>query len=252
MSSSSHLADLPPGSGAHDRPTLCAKALTVHKRLCQVYHCPIPFFAERDPLSELVSSLLSHRTKNRDSARAYQSLRQRFTTWEAVRDAPETMIRELIKPATWPEQKAPRIQTALREITRRHGSLSLGFLGQMPVAEARAWLEELPGVGAKTSAATLLFSNLRRPVLPVDSHHYRVASRLGLLAPGASLGVAHRELAALLPAHWDAQQVYDDHEALMLHGQRCCYFDRPACERCPLSDLCDDYQQRVQERRALT
>jgi endonuclease III len=238
-------AAAPPGSAAPIKTDLESalqkKALKVHALLCPLYNCPIPFFAERDPLSELVSSLLSHRTKNRDSAKAYQHLRQRLPTWEDVRDAPESEVRSAITDATWPEQKAPRIQTALRQITERHGSLNLSFLAQMKVTEARAWLEAIPGVGPKTSAATLLFSNLRRPALPVDSHHYRVAARIGLIAPGTSLEAAHRKLEALLPCDWDAQHVYDHHEVLMLHGQRCCFFERPACERCPANAICDAY-----------
>lgn len=220
---------------------LACKALEVQQQLCTLYHCPIPFFAERDPLSELISSLLSHRTKNRDSALAYQHLRQRFPTWIGVRDADAEAVRAAIESATWPEQKAPRIQAVLRRITELKGELSLAFLGGMPVPAARAWLEALPGVGPKTSAATLLFSNLHRPALPVDSHHYRVAVRIGLIAGSTSLIAAHRKLEGLLPTDWDAQRVYDHHEAMMLHGQRCCFFDRPACERCPLREICDYY-----------
>ena len=50
---------------------LKAKALEVHDRLCREYGCPIEFFHDFDPLSELVSSLLSHRTRNADSGRAF-------------------------------------------------------------------------------------------------------------------------------------------------------------------------------------
>ena len=127
----------------------------------------------------------------------------------------------------------------LRAITeRRGGELSLDFLADWPVLEARAWLEELPGVGPKTSAATLLFSRLRKPALPVDSHHHRVAARLGLIPAGVAVGPSHAVLEAQLPADWSAQQVYDNHEALMLHGQRCCFVRNPACRRCPVLDLC--------------
>ena len=93
------------------------KALLVHERLCAEYGCPIPYFHHLDPLSELVSSLLSHRTKNSDSGRAFRQLRARFPTWEAVRDAATADVEEAIAPATWPEQKAPRIQQVLRTIT---------------------------------------------------------------------------------------------------------------------------------------
>src|SRR5919202_122755 len=153
------------------------KALLVHERLCQAYHCPIAFFSNRDPLSLLISSMLSHRTKNADTGRAVRALRERFNDWAQVRDAPTHAVEEAIAAATWPEQKAPRIQQVLRFISEQRGELSLDFLAEMDVGEARAWLERLPGVGPKTSAAVMLFSNLRRPALPVDSHHYRVAVR---------------------------------------------------------------------------
>jgi endonuclease III len=218
----------------------------VHERLCAAYGCPIAFFHQMDPLSELVSSLLSHRTKNRDSGRAFKALRARFPTWEAVRDAPTAEVEEAIAAATWPEQKAPRIQAVLRLIgERRQGVLSLDFLADMPVPEARDWLEAIPGIGPKTSAAVLLFSRLRMPALPVDSHHHRVAVRLGLIPANVAVGPAHRLLEAQLPDGWDAQQVYDNHEALMLHGQRCCYWRDPACERCPVLDICPTGQARM-------
>lgn len=103
----------------------------------------------------------------------------------------------------------------------------------------------VPGVGPKTSAATLLFSRLRLPALPVDSHHHRVAQRLGLIPAGVPVGPAHRLLEAQLPADWNAQQVYDNHEALMLHGQRCCYHRSPDCPRGPVLDLCPEEQRRM-------
>jgi endonuclease-3 len=222
------------------------KAMVVHERLCAEYGCPIAFFHTMDPVSELVSSLLSHRTKNRDSGRAFKQLRKRFPTWEEVRDAPTAEVEEAISPATWPEQKAPRIQEVLRRIGElRGGDLSLEFMAEMPVPEARAWLEGLPGVGPKTSAATLLFSRLRMPALPVDSHHHRVAQRLGLIPANVAVGPAHRLLEAQLPPEWDAQQVYDNHEALMLHGQRCCFFRNPDCPRCPVLELCPEGQRRM-------
>jgi endonuclease-3 len=227
------------------------KALVVHERLCAAYGCPIAFFHELDPLSELVSSLLSHRTKNRDSGRAFRQLRERFATWEAVRDAPTAAVEEAIAPVTWPEQKAPRIQAVLGAIAERRGTLDAGaldFLAELSVPEARAWLEAIPGVGPKTSAAVLLFSRLRLPALPVDSHHHRVAVRLALIPASVDVGPAHAILAAQLPPEWDAQTVYDNHEALMLHGQQCCFWQNPACGRCPVLDLCPYGQSRRADR----
>ena len=210
---------------------------SVH-RLCDLYHCPISYFHALDPLSELVSSLLSHRTRNADSGAAFKELRARFPDWADVIAAPVAAVQAAIARTTWPEQKAPRIQAILHAIQHERGALSLDFLGELTVEEARAWLERLPGIGPKTSAAVLSFSTLRRPALPVDSHHHRVAQRTGLIPANLAVGPSHRVLAAQLPPEWDAQQIYDNHEVLMLHGQRCCFFRKPACGRCPLLDLC--------------
>ena len=224
--------------------TLRAKAMLVHDRLCEEYGAPIPFFHDLDPLSELVSSLLSHRTRNADSGRAFQQLRARFADWPSVRDAPTPEVEAAIAPCTWPEQKAPRLRAILRAITEQRGELSLDFLAEMPVIEAREWLEDLPGVGPKTSAAVLLFSSLRRPALPVDSHHHRVAARLGLIPENVAVGPAHALLEAQLPADWSSQQVYDNHEALMLHGQKVCRIS-PLCPKCVVLDLCPFGQRKL-------
>ncbi len=223
---------------ATDQDDLRQKALAIHERLCAVYGCPIPYFHSLDPLSELISSLLSHRTRNADSGRAFKALRARYADWAVLRDAPVAEVEETIQGVTWPEQKAPRLKAVLAAITERHGSLTLDFLAGMPVSEARAWLESIPGIGPKTSAAVLSFSTLRQAALPVDSHHHRVAQRTGLIPRSMSVGPSHAALAALLPADWDAQQVYDDHEVMMLHGQRCCFYRNPACRRCAILDLC--------------
>ena len=233
------------GRNEDETEPLKAKVRRIHDLLCAEYECPIAYFHDLDPLSELISSLLSHRTRNADSGRAFRQLRARFPTWEAARDAPTADVQETIAPCTWPEQKAPRLQQILRLISEERGSLSLDFLETTPSEEARTWLETLPGVGPKTSAAVLSFSRLRRAALPVDSHHHRVAVRLGLIPPTVSVGPSHALLAAQLPPEWDAQQVYDNHEVMMLHGQRCCFFHNPACVRCVLLSECPTGQKRI-------
>ena len=224
-----------------------ALALVVHARLCRVYKCPIAYFSNRDPLSELVSAILSHRTRNAASSVAFKALRARFPTWEEVMAADIAEIETAIAGVTWPEMKAPRIRALLAGIDARVGRLSLDFLADLAPEEARAWLETFPGIGPKTSAAVLSFSTLRMRALPVDSHHHRVARRLGLIGPRVGLAPAHVLLLAQLPARWTAQDLYDNHEILMLHGQDVCHHNRPACGRCVLVDLCPSAVGAVRE-----
>jgi endonuclease III len=116
--------------------------------------------------------------------------------------------------------------------------LSLDFLVGMDVSAARQWLEALPGVGPKTSAAVLSFSNLRAKALPVDSHHFRVAVRLGIIEAKIGEAKANRVLESLLPPDFTAQDVYDNHQLMMRHGQRVCFHHRPECSRCVLLGIC--------------
>jgi endonuclease-3 len=241
--------DPPPPPEDDNTPALRAKLLLVHERLCAEYGCPVGYFHELDPLSELISALLSHRTRNSESGAAFKALRARFPDWPAMRDAPTADVQAAIVACNWPEQKAPRIQQALRLITqRRGGDLSLDFLEGMSSREARDWLETLPGVGPKTSAAVLSFSRLHKRALPVDSHHHRVAQRLGLIPANLDVGPAHAVLEAQLPDDWDAHKVYDNHEILMFHGQRCCFHRAPECPRCVLLDLCPSGQARMKTK----
>ncbi len=216
------------------------KALHVDSLLAGHYGAPFVPFSYRDPLSELVNALLSHRTKNPVTRAAYQELKTRFPTWEAVIAADTREVERVIAAVTFPEVKAPRIQLALATVAERNdGELSLDGLSEVPVPEARQWLEEIPGVGAKTSAAVLSFSYLRLPALVVDTHHHRVALRLGLVPPKSSLDKTARLLQSYLPGDWDGQRVYDSHQGFMRHGQRVCTFRAPNCEGCFIREWCD-------------
>ena len=196
-------------------------------------------------MEELVSSYLNHRTRNRDARNAYETLRAGLPAWEDVRDAPVEQVERLIARCTWPESKAPGLQKILHGITERVGDFDLGFLADMPVKDARTWLEELPGVGPKTSAAVLSFSTLRLPALPVDSHHHRVAQRIGLIPPKMGVGPSHAVLEGYLPDDWDAQGVYDHHQVFMRLGQKTCHWRDPGCPKCPLLDLCPTGRERT-------
>ncbi len=211
------------------------RALAVFARLEQFYG---PRKARRtgDPLGELVATILSQNTSDINSGRAYDALRQRYPTWEAVLDAPTAELYDTIRSAGLGNIKAPRIQNTLRAILERRGELSLDFLDALPLDQARAWLRSLEGIGPKTAACVLLFA-LGKPAMPVDTHVHRVAGRLGLIGPRVSAERAHALLEGMLPP----EAIYPFHVEMIQHGRQVCQAQRPRCPVCPLADLCDFY-----------
>ncbi len=231
------------GYPSPDVVALSAKALEVTRRLTEQYG-EVPF-SSKDPMSQLVDIILSHRTRDEQTAAAYDNLLKRFGSWEAVRDAPTNEVQDTIANVNWPEVKAPRLQALMRRITEERGELNLDFLHDLPVGEGAAWLNRLEGVGPKTTACVLLFS-ARKPILPVDTHVHRVSIRLGLIGKKVTADAAHDLLQALLPQ--DARSIYNFHKALLRHGQRVCVYDRPRCGKCVLTDLCDYYNTVVRSK----
>jgi endonuclease-3 len=196
------------------------------------YGTPSPR-THRDPLSELVLTVLSQNTSDVNSGRAFARLLSAFPNWQAVMRADMKAVEEAIRPGGLAPSKAPRIQAMLHEVWSRRDSLDISFLQDMPIEEARAWLRSLPGVGPKTAACVLLFS-LGKPALPVDTHVFRVAKRLGLVPQKASAEQAHRLLEDML----EPEEVYPFHINLIRHGRRTCLAQRPRCPQCVLRHGC--------------
>ena len=186
-----------------------------------------------DPVATLVSTILSQNTNDVNRDRAFERLRERFPTWEAVRDAPVDELVEVVRPAGLAPTKAPRIQEALRRVSEERGEIEIGFLGEMGVEEARAWLLDIPGVGPKTAAIVLLFA-LGMPAFPVDTHVHRVTRRLGLIPDKTSREKAHDLLEALAPA----EIYYVFHLNVIEHGRAVCRARKPKCDACVLQDGC--------------
>lgn len=194
----------------------------------------------RDPMSpvdELVSTILSQNTNDSNRDRAFQALRRHFPTWEQVRDAPEPDVIAAIRPAGLANQKGPRIQQVLKAITAERGALDLGFLQDLSVEDAKAWLLKFKGVGPKTASIVLQFS-LGKPAFPVDTHIHRVSGRLGLRPEKMSADGSHTHLAALLPP----ETYFAAHLNIIRLGREICHARRPDCPVCPLQDLCRYYQ----------
>jgi len=193
----------------------------------------ITWRSRTDPLSELIVTILSQNTSDHNSRRAFDSLLSRFGSWEAVAGGRVEDIAEAIKLGGLARVKAPRIKEILEQIQAQRGSLDLMFLKKMPVARAKAWLQDLPGVGPKTAACVLLFS-LGKPVLPVDTHIHRVAQRLGLIDSRVSAEKAHEILGDMVPA----RDVYLFHILMIEHGRRVCKAQHPRCRECVLLKGC--------------
>ncbi len=206
----------------------------IHQRLVEAYG--EPEWTPRDPLAVLVSTILSQNTNDLNRDRAYERLRERFPTWEAVRDAPVEELVAAIRPAGLAPTKAPRIQETLRRIWAERGEFSLDFLADMPLEAARAWLLSIPGIGPKTAAIVLLFA-FGRPAFPVDTHIHRVSRRLGLIPARATREQAHTLLEALIPP----DLYYPLHLNLIALGRDVCHPRKPECGRCVLRDECDFY-----------
>jgi len=208
-------------------------AQQVQQRLLKFYGHPT-WQSPLPPVDELISTILSQNTNDTNRDRAFKSLRQHFPTWEEVRDADSMSVVAAIRPAGLANQKGPRIQQVLREITAERGSFDLSFLKDLPLEEARAWLMKFKGVGPKTAAIVLLFS-LGRPAFPVDTHVYRVTGRIGLRPEKMTVEESHSHLEKLFPP----EMYYDAHLNLIRLGREICAARKPACERCPLREICN-------------
>lgn len=217
---------------------LAAKTLDVHLRLNEFYGVQA-IYGRADPMHELIGTILSHRTTHQNEVLAYQTLRERFPTWESVRDAPLPELIDAIKSANYPEIKGPYIQNLLTRLIRERGTATIDFLADYTTEEAMKWLTDLPGVGPKTATLLLLF-NFKRPVLPVDTHVHRVTQRLGLIGPKVSAEKVHAILLTYLPK--DATALFNFHKHVYWHGQRICTWYSPKCEACLLKEQCDFYQ----------
>lgn len=185
------------------------------------------------PVAELIRTVLSQNTNDRNRDVAYERLRKRFPSWEAVRDAPPEEVITAIRPGGLAQQKGPRIQ----EILRRLGDpIELDWLTDAPREEAIGYLTGLPGVGRKTAACVQIFS-FGLPEIPVDTHVYRVGGRLGLFPPKAPLERAHDEMLTII----DSADAYELHMNLIRHGREVCR-PAPRCDLCDLRRMCPWYR----------
>ncbi len=192
-----------------------------------------PTKTRRPPLEELLLTVLSQNTSDTNRDRAWRGLREAYDDWEEVRAAPREELEEAIRSGGLARQKAATIQRVLDRLHEERGEASLSHLREMDDEEVLGYLSGFKGVGVKTAACVACFS-LRRPVLPVDTHVYRVARRLGLVPEGATRRTAHRLLNERVPG----ELRFPLHLLMIRHGRDLCSSRSPDCRSCPLADLC--------------
>lgn len=217
-------------------PAERAQAALIVSRLETLYGRP-EWKPKLDPLDELIACILSQHTSDINSFRAFDRLKTKYPTWQAAVGASVQDVADTIRCGGLADSKAPRIQGVLRAIEAKHGALELTFLKSMPDADARAYLMSLPGVGPKTAAIVLCFA-MGRDVLPVDTHVFRVAWRLGLIAKKIGEARAHDALQSQIAP----DMTFRFHMALIQHGRKTCKAITPRCPLCPLTELCSFYQ----------
>jgi endonuclease-3 len=205
----------------------------IRDRLRELYGQPVNE-PHGHPIAELVRTVLSQNTNDRNRDTAYDRLRERFPTWEKVRDAPTEEVIEAIRPGGLANTKGPRIQEILARLDPHP---DLDWVADVPREEALEYLTSLPGVGRKTAACVLIFA-FGRPEIPVDTHVYRVGGRLGLIREGASFTEAHDVIREVV----DPEDAYELHINLIRHGRALCR-PRPRCGECALRRMCLWYRR---------
>jgi len=192
-----------------------------------------PDLKRSPPVGELIRTILSQNTSDLNSLRAFAVLKKNFRSWDALAAARAGKIERLIRRAGLSRIKAGRIKGVLNEIRRREGRIDLSFLRDLSIEEALAYLRSLKGVGPKTAACVLLFS-FGKPVMPVDTHIFRVARRLGIIGKGMAIEEAHKFLSGRVPK----DLIYEFHLGIIEHGRRICKAKSPLCGGCAVYGMC--------------
>ena len=195
----------------------------------------------RDPVSELVRTILSQNTTDKNSLAAYAKLKGRFPTWEELIQVEEEEIARVIRSGGLANIKAKKIKEALTEIKKKQGKIDLEFLANYSLEKAEEFLISLDGVGPKTAACVLIFS-FNFPIMPVDTHVHRVSNRLGLVTTN-SREKTHELMKEIVPP----KEMYNFHLDIIEHGRKICKASNPLCSECFLTDLCDYYQKQIVE-----
>ncbi len=186
-----------------------------------------------------MKAMLSSKTRDAVSEPAFGRVCAVLPSWDALSDFPEDLLARIVGlEVTHAERKTAQIVAAAQVICAKRGRFDLTFLADWPADDAQVWLRRLPGVGPKVAAVVVNFSSFRKLALPVDRHLLRVFKRMGVLPVNANFERGYHSLMRLVPPDWDADDVYEFHWLVKIHGQTVCRHDRRACTSCVVESLC--------------
>ncbi|MBP7070157.1 MAG: endonuclease III [Methanothrix sp.] len=193
----------------------------------------IPRPDEEEPVDLLVKTILSQNTSDSNSLPAFAQLKSAFPDYESLLRASDEAVAQSIRRGGLAEIKAKRIKAVLERIRKEQGEICLASLAGMKKEQAMDYLLRLPGVGPKTASIVLLFA-FGMPFLPVDTHVFRLAQRLGLVEEKANPEKAQKKLERMVPS----DKYISFHLNLIRHGRQVCHARGPRHEKCCLQDCC--------------
>ncbi|NHJ33198.1 MAG: endonuclease III [Asgard group archaeon] len=196
----------------------------------------------REPVGELIRTILSQNTTDKNSLRAYANLIDTFKTWDEIIEADEAEIAEPIRSGGLANIKAKKIKKSLLEIKKREGKIDLEFLADYKPEEAEEYLVSLDGVGPKTAACVLIFS-FNFPIIPVDTHVHRLSNRIGLVTTNTR-EKTQEAMKEIIPK----ENIYSFHLNIIEHGRKVCKASKPLCSQCFLTEFCEYFQENVREK----
>jgi endonuclease-3 len=208
-------------------------------------HMPRAPGDRRAPEWSLVQGLIGSRMPSEVSSAVADRVLAEYGSWDAVAMLAPDALAKALRGVRFPNQSAKRVHGVLGAIRDKVGTVDLSCLGAMDTPAAIAWLEALPGAGPKIAAQVVNTTTLERPALVLDTHHLRIAARLGLIAEGEDTGDAYASLMPQLPSEWDAHTIDEHHRLMKELGRAICTPKDPDCPVCPLLSMCPTGQART-------
>lgn len=190
-----------------------------------------------DPFQLLVAVILSAQCTDKRVNMVTPALFEQLPDAESMSKASVEEIFELIKSISYPNNKSKHLSAMAKKLME-------DFNGIVP--DDFELLQTLPGVGRKT-ANVMEAVAFKRPAMPVDTHVFRVADRIGLVTGAKTPLETEKQLVAHIPAEW----LSTAHHWLILHGRYVCVARKPKCEECGIAEWCRYNQKSCLDERQL-